>query len=339
MYLSPSMVNFTVQQGNNTVLTQTLGAVDVCGNGAPPAIDPSVAVGASNGGSWLSFATDPSGLSTTVSISPQGLSPNVYTAAISGNYTAADIALTVNPSTNPPSPGPVITGVTNAASGQIGVVPGGLVTIFGNNLGAAVGQTVLATSGRAWPTQLSGVSVTMDRVSVPIYYVLNQNGAEQVAVQAPFTLSNSTSVMVTTPQGPSAPFSVTVLPVQPGIYILDQATQEGAAHSIDGSIVTSAKPAAAGEYVVLYMTGLGAVTNAPAPGQIAPATPLLYTQAVTKVTIGGIDSNVSFSGLAPDLISLYQVNVQVPGNLTCGNCDVVVAVGSVLSNTAKLPVH
>ena len=48
--------------------------------------------------------------------------------------------------------GPTITsaGVTNAASFQTGIAPGGIITIFGANLGAAAGQ-ILTAPGAPWP--------------------------------------------------------------------------------------------------------------------------------------------------------------------------------------------
>jgi uncharacterized protein (TIGR03437 family) len=36
------------------------------------------------------------------------------------------------------------------------------------------------------------------------------------------------------------------------------------------------------------------------------------------VTIGGVAATVSFSGLAPGNVGLYQVNVQVPAGVTAG---------------------
>ena len=103
-------------------------------------------------------------------------------------------------------------GVTNGASFQTGIAPGGIVTIFGTGLGAAAEQVIVPPSA-AWPAQLSGIGVTMDGVNVPVYRVLNLNGQEQLSIQAPFSIAGktSTSVVVTTPQGSSAAVSVPVL--------------------------------------------------------------------------------------------------------------------------------
>ena len=228
--------------------------------------------------------------------------------------------------------------VANAASFQTGIAPGGIVTIFGSKLGAAPGQIV--TAGVPWTTSLSGIGVTMDGTAVPVYRVLNLNGQEQLSVLAPFSLTgkNSTSLVVSTPAGSSPAVSVPVYGAQPGIFILDSASS-GAVHA-NGTVVNAAAPAAPGETVVLYLTGLGPVSNGPAAGQPASLTTLSQTTLSPTVTIGGFNATVAFAGLTPGYIGLYQINVAVPGALPSGTtADVTVSANGITSNTAKLPVH
>jgi uncharacterized protein (TIGR03437 family) len=56
------------------------------------------------------------------------------------------------------------------------------------------------------------------------------------------------------------------------------------------------------------------------------------------VTIGGTKAIVSFSGLAPGFVGLYQVNAEVPEGLTAGNQPVAVELAGVSSNSVLLPV-
>ena len=238
--------------------------------------------------------------------------------------------------------GPVLTsaGVTNGASFQSGIAPGGIVTIFGTGLGAAAGQ-VIVPPGAAWPLQLSGVGVTMDGVNVPVYRILNLNGQEQLSMQAPFSIAGKTSasVVVTTPQGSSTAVSVPVLAAQPGIFILDSANA-GAVHG-DATlgIVTAASPAVAGETLVIYLTGLGTVNNPPAAGQPASLTVLSPTTVSPQVSIGGLSASVAFSGLTPGYIGLYQINAVVPNGVPAGGADLVIQANGVSSNTAKVQVR
>jgi uncharacterized protein (TIGR03437 family) len=237
------------------------------------------------------------------------------------------------------SQGPAITsaGVTNAASFQTGVAPGGIITIFGSSLGAAAGQ-ILTAPGAPWPVQVGGVSVTMDGVTAPVYRVLNLNGSEQLSVQAPWSISgkNSVVVSVTTAAGTSQA-TVPVLGAQPGIFILDAASS-GATHGGDGSIAGPSNPASHGEAVVLYLTGLGPVQNQPASGDAASLVTLSPTVLTPQVKIGGFDAPVIFSGLTPGYIGLYQINVTVPAATASGTVDLTVVSNGVTSNVAKLSI-
>ena len=238
----------------------------------------------------------------------------------------------------PPGASFTAAGVTNAASFQSGIAPGGIVTIFGSNLGASAGQVVTVT-GTQWPQQLNGTSVAIDGVAAPVYRVLNLNGQEQLSVQAPWSVAGkeAVSVEVTTTAGRSAAVSVPVLASQPGIFLLDAASS-GATHA-DGTIVTAAHPATRGETVVLYLTGLGAVTDQPATGAPASTTGLSSALIFPTVTIGGASAYVSFAGLTPGYIGLYQINVQVPVGLASGLVGVTVQAGSVISNSAQIAVQ
>lgn len=266
------------------------------------------------------------------------LAGNLYVADINYNRVRkiSGVAAGSEPSITATSAG---VGITNAASFQTGVAPGGIVTIFGTNLGAAAGQTLIA-AGSPWPSQLGTTSVTMNGITAPLYYVLNQNGSEQLSVQAPWALSgvNSAQVVVTTSAGSSAAQTVPVLGAQPGIFILDTASS-GATHAATGAIVTASNPAARGEYVVLYMTGLGPVQNQPASGTASSSTTLSPTLLTPTVTIGGFVASVAFSGLTPGFIGLYQINAQVPSAVASGLLDVTVQANEVNSNTAKLAVQ
>ena len=76
-----------------------------------------------------------------------------------------------------------------------------------------------------------------------------------------------------------------------------------------------------GELIYVYMTGLGPV-NPPAPtGAATPATPLSYVagtlacQFYGQTVADAHDATVEFAGLAPDMVGIYQVALQVPQGL------------------------
>ena len=109
----------------------------------------------------------------------------------------------------------------------------------------------------------------------------------------------------------SDPVEVTVLPAHPGIFTLDGTTGV-ILHAATFDPVTASNPAAPGEMVVVYATGLGPVAPAPLTGAPASASPLSLTSIPPVVTMGGIVAKVLFSGLAPGFVGLYQVNTTVP---------------------------
>jgi uncharacterized protein (TIGR03437 family) len=57
------------------------------------------------------------------------------------------------------------------------------------------------------------------------------------------------------------------------------------------------------------------------------------------VTIGGVTANVSFSGLAPGFVGLYQVNALVPDIGAGSAVPVAISIGGVTSNTVTIVVQ
>jgi uncharacterized protein (TIGR03437 family) len=105
--------------------------------------------------------------------------------------------------------------------------------------------------------------------------------------------------------------------------------------------VGSSNPAIAGTTTILiYCTGLGPVTNQPATGSPAPSSPLAETTNQPTVSIGGVTATVSFSGLAPGYVGLYQVNALVPAGVAAGSAvPMTISIGGATSNTATIVVQ
>jgi uncharacterized protein (TIGR03437 family) len=80
----------------------------------------------------------------------------------------------------------------------------------------------------------------------------------------------------------------------------------------NGSTVSVANPAVAGETISLYATGLGAVTANLPLGAAAPDYPTTATATLPQILLGDTPLALAFSGLAPGYVGLYQVNAAVP---------------------------
>jgi uncharacterized protein (TIGR03437 family) len=206
-------------------------------------------------------------------------------------------------------------GIVNAASNAPGgapLSPGEFVTVFGSNLATATMQ-----AGAPYPTVLGGVTVTVNNIPAPIYLV----SKNQLSFLVPYMVTGTTAnVVVKNSTGTSNTVTLPLATTSPGIYSVDYS---GAGYGVilhaDYSLVTTASPAKRGETVLVYLTGLGAVTPPVADGVAAPSSPLsnvALTSQQLNVYLDGEPAAVQFAGLAPGYPGLYQINVTIPMDLT-----------------------
>ncbi len=233
---------------------------------------------------------------------------------------------------------PAVTAVVNGASFLGGgVVPGEIATLFGTNLTAITGANI--TSSLPLPKTFLNDAVIINGSSVPLFAVDNVNGQQQFNFQVPWEVASgpNADIAVTNNGTTSASISVPVLAAQPGIFNYNVAgTTFGAILHSNFQLADTAHPATKGETVLIYCTGLGQVSSPPAAGAAASGQ---ATVAMATVTIGGLSASVSFSGLAPGFVGLYQVNAAVPSGLSSGNQPVVITASGLSSNSVLLPVQ
>jgi uncharacterized protein (TIGR03437 family) len=99
-------------------------------------------------------------------------------------------------------------------------------------------------------------------------------------------------------------------------------------------------PAHVGDTVVLWFTGGGPVnpsgkltTGAESPAGLSPVTGA-YT-----ITVGGVAAtNISYVGLTPGSIGLYQASFVVPSGVPTGNEKVVLTISGQASNAPVMAV-
>ncbi len=219
-------------------------------------------------------------------------------------------------------------GAVNAATNVAGpIAPGSLVSLYGTNLTT----TTAVASVLPLPTTLGNVSVFVNGFAAPLLFV----SPGQINLQIPWELGigDGTAPIAVIVNGPTTRGTAAGSPVNgtpsntikasvgdfgPGVFAVVQA---------DGSL-TSSKPAGAGDVLIIYANGLGAVDSPVATGQVAPSDRLIRTTQGPTITIGGVTAQVLFSGLAPGFAGLYQVNVQVPAGVPAGaSTPLVVSIG------------
>jgi uncharacterized protein (TIGR03437 family) len=229
-------------------------------------------------------------------------------------------------------------GVNSAASYAPGMTPGSLAVLFGSRLSTV--QGIQVSSAARWPPQLSGTSVTVGGIAAPVYAVANVNGTEQINFQVPFEVAGRAfaPVAVSNNGNSTQAVQVPILSALPGVFLLD-GVNGVIVHGLTGAIVGPSSPAAKGEVVVIYSTGLGPLDSSPGTGNPASSTVLSRTVSPVTVTIGGANANVAFSGLTPSLIGVYQINATVPAGAPSGSDDLVVTTIGAVSRTVKISVQ
>jgi uncharacterized protein (TIGR03437 family) len=208
-------------------------------------------------------------------------------------------------------------GIVNAATFApvtTQVAPGEMITLFGTGMG----PTTPVAAAAPFPTTLGNVQVLINNVAAPLYVV----SAGQITTIVPFNAvtTGQLSIQVIYNGNKSNVAQVWAGFSSPGLYTTGQnGIGVGDVTHADGSLVSTSSPAKVGETVVMYLNGLGAVTGNVNAGDPAPSNPLANVVEPVMITIGGVQANVVFQGLAPGFAGLYQLNVTIPSGLTKGD--------------------
>jgi uncharacterized protein (TIGR03437 family) len=230
-----------------------------------------------------------------------------------------------------------LNGTVNDASYKTPVTPGSIAAVFGTNLSNGQASSAEPTP---MPTTLGQSSFSVGGVAAPLYFVT----PTQVNLQIPWELAgqSQTSIVATVGGNLSNTQTVPLAPFSPGIFTIDSSGSGQGAILVSGTtnLAAPGTPAARSGYISIYCTGLGAVSNQPATGLAASSNPLSYALTLPTVSIGGVDSVVSYAGLAPGFAGLYQVNAIVPAAAAQGNAiAVVLTIGNVASNGVTIAVQ
>jgi uncharacterized protein (TIGR03437 family) len=210
------------------------------------------------------------------------------------------------------------------------LAPGLVIQIYGSNLAVAP----QSATGTPLPYTLGGTSVLIGGVPAPLFYV----SPGQIDAQVPFELApgNEYQVRVTVNGALSAAESIALVSVAPGIA----ATDSGAAiaQHLDFTLVSDSAPLEPGEYVILYLAGMGVTDTPVASGAASPAIPLVDPSDPPIVTLNGNPVDIAFDGLTPGSVGLYQINLQIPSDLADGTATIVVTQSGFASNAVTLPI-
>jgi uncharacterized protein (TIGR03437 family) len=213
---------------------------------------------------------------------------------------------------------PTISGVDNGFSFTSSLSPGVLASIFGSNF-------------------TGSVAVTLSGTACPVTY----SSAGQINIQIPWEAATGKGHVVVTADGVSStPFAVTISKYSPALSS-DNGTGSGLGEFFSGAnLITTTNPANAGDTLTTYAVGLGATTPAIATGEITPAPPPFYTTLVVPtLTVGKKAASILFSGLAPGVLAIDQLNLTLATNTPVGTADTVdLTIGSASTNLITIPI-
>jgi len=223
--------------------------------------------------------------------------------------------------------------VTNASSFATGsFAPGTIVSIFPAASPSTSSTAILSASPAAnfndlpnplpLPTTLGDVQALVNGQPAPLFYV----APGQINLPLPSNLPTSGTVDLQVVSKSTARIfgstEISLSAVSPGLFTLraDGNGQLAAINNPSGTVNTASSPLVRGQYITFFGTGQGPVPNAPPDGTLA--TGITPTADTPRVVIGGVElqsTDVQYSGLAPGLIGVWQINVRVPQEVTAGN--------------------
>jgi uncharacterized protein (TIGR03437 family) len=277
-------------------------------------------------GQYLS--TGDGGPATSAGLSgPQGVavavSGKVYISEGAGSPYSERIRVLTPTGTQvfpPPSVAPVGVATATAFGGFKHIAVGGWIEIYGSYMASGSRTWTAADfNGPSAPTSLDGTTVTIGGQPAFLAYI----SPGQINGQVPSTVgTGAQNVVVKTRDGTSESFVVTVNPEQPGL-LMPKAFEIDpfpyvAATFPDGTFVlppgaidgVPSRRAQTGATITLYGVGFGRVSPSIPAGQVVQEGNSLVLPL--RVFIAGQEATVTYAGLAPNSIGLYQFNVVVP---------------------------
>lgn len=131
---------------------------------------------------------------------------------------------------------------------------------------------------------------------------------------------------------------LTIIPMS-APQIMATANGPAITHSSDFSLVTASKPAAAGEILSLFVSGLGPVRPGVDPGQPFPASPLAEVNSPVEVKVNGKSAEVTGAVGLPGAVDSYQVNFKVPPDVESGTTTVQVSAAWIAGPEVRVAVQ
>ncbi|MBZ5584774.1 MAG: hypothetical protein LAQ30_21700 [Acidobacteriia bacterium] len=207
-------------------------------------------------------------------------------------------------------------GIVNASNYAPGpFAPNSALSIFGAGLAwSTQSLTPADIQGGLLPTSLNGVQVFVSGWPAPLFYVSEL----QINFLMPTNQIAGNATVRVVRQGVSGPeVPVSIVDAAPGLFDSPAAPGYAVAQLWpDYSLVSPDAPAAGGDVIMLYATGLGRTTPYPSrPDEIPAFAGAMERIEELRVYLDGVPlerPNVLWAGISPGSAGLYQVNLKLP---------------------------
>jgi uncharacterized protein (TIGR03437 family) len=306
---------YIADSGNSRIRTVTTdGNIHtIAGTGLP---------GFAGDGSTADFAS----FSSPLGVAVDG-SGNVYVADTGNNR------LRVLSPQATPTPQPRTVHAMQGPNVATTLAPGAIFSLYGTALAPPGYSNEVTTT--TWPRSMDAVSVTINGVAAPLYYV----SSTQINGQIPFETAPGTATAMIAVNG-SQPAQITfpVAAAQPDVLVQGGGTQAVAVNQT-GAVNTASTPAHGGDVEVVYLSGIGIPSPTVPTGDPSPsAEPLARANYPYSITLNGQQVQVAYLGYAPGFPALVQTDFTIPAGLT-GNLSLVVTVNGQASAPTVITVQ
>jgi uncharacterized protein (TIGR03437 family) len=269
-------------------------------------------------------------------------------------------------------PTPLLLNAVNGASFSATnvVAPGELLVINGGNMGDHDMLNVFPA------TSQENISVRIGNIPAPLQNLVPSTSRLYVIVPAEIPQTGNGTITVTNAAGVGS-LAVRQAAAAPGVFRIQDPSKPTRLNAfalfqntnwrvMPASMATAlgwpntckdtaaptdlcGQPAAHGDNIQVFVTGLGTVTPNGDPagtplatGQVAPADGSVQYMTLLQpvVAVGGVAAPPQFSGMAPGLAGVYQIQFQIPQSSPNGDdVAVVVSVPGFGSDAATISIH
>jgi len=231
--------------------------------------------------------------------------------------------------------------VANAEGESAAIAPNTWVEIKGENLAPSGDTRIWKDSdfvNNQMPTQLDGVSATVNGKSAYVYYI----SPTQVNILTPLgAMTGPVQVVVTNNGSASASYTAQAQAASPSFFVVNGGPYVLAQHGADYSLLGPASmsvpgytfsPATPGETVVLYANGFGPISPPVVSGASSQTGTL---NPLPSVSISGIAAKVVYAGINGAL-GLFQFNVELPASLANGDQTIAATYNGLITQPGTL---